>query len=295
MHIQINNRLIGFHQIRVISQKLRIIKLSLKQQDLHMAKPKIGLSMLYCLNEFFKKIPAQILESETAYIEVVDDGFHTLSKQRVQTLKEIGESYNISYSVHAPFADINIASPSKTMLNAMLKRLEKSMAYASALNASIWVFHPGLKTGVSMFYPRMDWLQNLKTTRLLLKKAKDYGVKIAIENVPEPYPFLMKSVEDFLKFYEEINEDIGLVFDVGHANLNGQIGSFLTTFRDKIVHVHLHDNDGKADQHLGIGYGTINWENVAKLFKKISYEKILIIESVEHVKESMQKLKKLLP
>ncbi|MDI6691321.1 MAG: sugar phosphate isomerase/epimerase family protein [Candidatus Bathyarchaeota archaeon] len=258
-----------------------------------MAKPKIGISTLYCLSKPFNKIIAQILEAKASYIEVVDDGFHTLNNRRVQKLKEIGESYNLSYSVHSPFADINIASPSKPMLKTMLKRLEKSMVYTNALNASVWVFHPGLKTGVSMFYPNMDWLQNLKITRLLLKKARDYGVKIAIENVPEPYPFLMKSVKDFAKFYEEVNEEIGLVFDVGHAHLNGQIESFLTTFRDKIVHVHLHDNDGKADQHLGIGYGTINWENVTNLFKKISYNKILIVESVEHVKESMQKLREL--
>jgi endonuclease IV len=55
----------------------------------------------------------------------------------------------------------------------------------------------------------------------------------------------------------------------------------------------LHDNDGKEDQHLGIGYGTINWENVAKLLKKAAYNKTLIVESVEHVKESMEKLRKL--
>ncbi|MEM3623482.1 MAG: sugar phosphate isomerase/epimerase family protein [Candidatus Bathyarchaeia archaeon] len=258
-----------------------------------MQEPKIGLSTLHCLSEPFKKMTNKILEARTNYIEVVDDGLHTLNKRRVLKLKEIGESHNLKYSVHAPFADINIASPSKSMLNAMLKRLEKSMAYANALNASVWVFHPGLKTGVSMFYPDMDWLQNLKTTRLLLRKAEDYGVKISMENVPEPYPFLMKSVQDFAKFYEEISEEIGLAFDVGHANLNGQIENFLTTFRDKIVHVHLHDNDGKADLHLGIGYGIIDWENVAKLFKQISYNKILIVESVEHVKESVEKLRKL--
>lgn len=258
-----------------------------------MVEQKIGLSTLYCLGEPLEKITNKILEAKINYIEVVDDGFHTLDKRRVSILDTIGKSYGLKYSVHAPFADINIASPSKPMLKAMIKRLEKSMAYANALNASIWVFHPGLKTGVSMFYPGMDWLQNLKTTRLLLRKAEDYSVKIAIENVPEPYPFLMKSVEDFAKFYEEINDDIGLVFDVGHANLNGQIERFLTVFKDKIVHVHLHDNDGKEDQHLGIGYGTVNWENVAKLLKKAAYNKALIVESVEHVKESMEKLRKL--
>jgi len=258
-----------------------------------MAKPEIGLSMLYCLSEPFKIMAKHFMKPETTYLEIIDDGFHTLNMQRVSMLKNIGESYGLKYSVHAPFADINIASPSKPMLKATLKRLEKSISCASALNAYLWIFHPGLKTGISMFYPCMDWLQNFKTTRLLLKIAGDYGVKIAIENVPEPYPFLMKSVEDFTKFYEEINEDIGLVFDVGHANLNGQIEQFLKAFADKIVHIHAHDNNGKSDQHLGIAYGSIDWKNVANTLKRISYDKIVIIESVEHVEESMRKLKQL--
>jgi sugar phosphate isomerase/epimerase len=258
-----------------------------------MVKPEIGLSMLYCLGKPFKKMTEHLVRAEVAYIEIVDEGFHTLDKQRVSMLKNVGESYGLKFSVHAPFADINIASPSKPMLKAMLKRLEKSISYASTLNAYVWVFHPGLKTGVSMFYPDMDWRQNLKTTRLLVKIAGDYGVKIAIENVPEPYPFLMKSVEDFTKFYEEINEDIGLVFDVGHANLNGQIERFLTVFEDKIVHMHVHDNDGKGDQHLGIGFGNIDWKNVANALGRISYNKVVVIESVEQVEKSKHRLKQL--
>jgi sugar phosphate isomerase/epimerase len=234
-----------------------------------------------------------LAKTKIAYIEIIDEGFHTLNKQNVSMLKNIGRSYNLKYSVHAPFADINIASPSKPILNATLKRLEKSIAYANDLDAYMWVFHPGLKTGISMFYPGMDWIQNLKTARLLFKIANDYGVKIAIENVPEPYPFLMKCVEDFTKFYDEIDENIDLVLDFGHANINGQTERFLTAFADKIVHIHAHDNDGKDDQHLGIGYGTIDWKNIANLLKKISYNKVIVIESVEHIEESVQRAKQL--
>ncbi|NWG11210.1 sugar phosphate isomerase/epimerase, partial [Candidatus Bathyarchaeota archaeon] len=111
-----------------------------------MVKPKIGLSMLYCLGESFKQMTEDLTKLPTPYVEIIDDGFHALSKQRVSTLNTIGKSYNLQYSVHAPFADINIASPSKPMLKTMLKRLEKSISCANALNAYIWVFHPGLKT-----------------------------------------------------------------------------------------------------------------------------------------------------
>jgi len=259
-----------------------------------MVKPKIGLSTLFCLSEPFKKMTEHILRTAATYIEIVDEGLHALNNRRVQILNELAVSQGLKYTVHAPFADINIASPSKPLLNAMLKRLKKSITYAIALNCQVWVFHPGLKTGVSMFYPGKEWVQNMKTASLLFKFANDHGVEAAIENVPEPFPFVMKSVEDFTRFYNEVNEDIGLVLDIGHANINGQIEPFLTTFADKIVHIHVHDNHGKSDQHLGIGYGTTDWKKVANLLRRISYDKIVTIESVEHIKESMQKLKQLL-
>ncbi len=247
--------------------------------------------MLYCLSEPFKNMAKHIVEAEVKNIEIVDDGFHTLNKKRVMALKETGASYDIKFSVHAPFADINIASPSHHMLKAMLKRLEKSIKLSRMLEAYMWVFHPGLKTGISMFYPQADWKQNCKTAHILYKMAKDYDVRIAVENVPEPYPFLMKSVDDFQKFYKEIDVDVGLVLDVGHSNLNGQTERFLNTFQDRIVHIHVHDNDGTGDQHLGIGYGTVNWAKFAKLLKENRYCGMVVVESVEHIKESVQKLK----
>ena len=259
-----------------------------------MVKPKIGLSTLYCLSEPFKKMTEHIIKADTTYIEIVDEGFHTLNKRRVQVLNELAASYGLKYTVHAPFADINIASPSKPLLNTTLKRLKKSILYASALNCQIWVFHPGLKTGISMFYPGKELTRNLKTARLLFKFANAHSVEAAIENVPEPFPFIMKSTEDFKRFYSEVNENIGLVLDIGHANINKQIELFLTTFSDKIVHMHAHDNYGKSDQHLGIGHGNINWEKVANLVREICYDKIITIESAEHVDESVNKLRRLL-
>ena len=259
-----------------------------------MPKPKIGLSMLYCLGEPFNKMVQHLATVKTPYIEVVDDGLHTLSKKRVSILNEAGKSNGIEYTVHAPFADINIASPSKPLLNATLKRLKQSIAYTSALNAKVWVFHPGIQTGISPFYPGTDWKQNIESTRALHKTAEEHGVNIAIENVPEPYPFVMKSVEDFAKFYNETNLNIGLVLDVGHAHLNGQIELFLKTFAGKIAHIHASDNMGETDQHLGIGYGKISWQRFAETLKEIAYDKTVIIESVEHVEESLRKLKQLL-
>lgn len=259
-----------------------------------LSRLEIGLSTLYLLGKPFNEMVRKIASVNVSHIEIVDDGLHALTGRRVAILKDIKESYNMKFSVHAPFADINIASPSNSVLKAMLKRLESSMRLASLLEAYVWVFHPGLKTGVSMFYPGEDWKQNCKTARLLYKIAKKYSLEIAIENVPEPYPFLMKSVEDFDKFYGEVSEPIGLVLDIGHSNINGQTERFLKAFADIIVHIHAHDNNGKDDLHLGIGYGTVNWYRFTSLLREISYNKVVVVESIEKVAESVNFLKSML-
>jgi sugar phosphate isomerase/epimerase len=259
-----------------------------------MSKPKIGLSMLYTLSEPFNKMVKHLATVKTQYIEIVDEGLHALNKTRIQTLNETAKTYDLTYTLHSPFADINIASPSKPMLNASLKRLKQSMAFASALNAKVWVFHPGMKTGISMFYPNEDWKQNIQSIRLLCKAAEEYNVQIAMENLPEPFPFTMKGLKDFNRFYEETNMDLSLVLDVGHANISKETTRFLQTFKDKIVHVHASDNMGKMDQHLGIGYGKINWQELAQTLKEVAYDKTVMLESVEHIEESLQKLTQLL-
>ena len=125
-------------------------------------------------------------------------------------------------------------------------------------------------------------------------KNTGYGLEIMLENVPEPYPFIMKNVENFTKFYKETNLDIGLVLDFGHANINHEIELFLRTFKGKIRHMHASDNMGELDQHLGIGYGKIDWQRIAETLREIAYDKIVMVESVEHIEESLVKLAQLL-
>jgi sugar phosphate isomerase/epimerase len=259
-----------------------------------MSKAKVGVSMLYCLGESFNRMISHLGTLGTSYVEILDDGLHELDKKRVATLKEVAKSFDLKYSLHAPFADINIASPSKAMLNASMKRLKQSIAFANAMDAKMWVFHPGAKTGISPFYPGADWKQNSQSISELSKNAEDYGLNIALENLPAKYYFLMSTPEEFVRFYRETNLPVGIALDLGHANLEGHIQSFFNMLADKIVHIHASDNDGSDDQHLGIGDGKIDYDWLKQVTNKMRYDKSIIVESITNVPESVQKLKKLL-
>lgn len=258
-----------------------------------MERVKIGVSMLFCLGKPFSSLIQHLRSINVKYVELIDDGLHALNSRRVKILKEIADLQGFKYTVHAPFADINIASPNPTLRNTILKRLENSMNYARQLNCQLWVFHPGLKTGISYFYPGQDWRINLDSVKKLLKTSRNYGVEIAIENVPEPHSFLVRNVNEFSRFYHELKEQLGMALDIGHANINKEIQDFLHKFSDKIVHMHASDNNGKRDAHQGIGKGTINWRKVAETIEKIGYNGIIIVESVEHVEKSVKTLRQL--
>jgi len=259
-----------------------------------MSKPKVGVSMLYCLGESFNRMVKRLGKMDTKYIEILDDGTHDLNKARIAVLKEAAKSNNLTYSLHAPFADVNIASPVKPLLNASLKRLTQSLSNASAIDAKMWVFHPGQRTGIGQFYPGHDYKQMYQSLELLYSKAEEFGINIAMENLPAKYWFLMNSPEEFQKMYKETNLPIGIALDLGHANLEGQIQPFFNKLADKIVHIHASNNDGSDDQHLGVEDGNIDYIWFAGTLKKIGYNNAVVVESMYKVTESIQKLKCLL-
>jgi len=256
---------------------------------------EIGLSMLFCLGEPFSNMLKHLTEFDVRSLELVDEGLHALSQKRVAVLRRIALDKGLEFTVHAPFADINIASPNPVLRRVMLKRLEKSLGYAHELKCKQWVFHSGWKSGVSEFYPNLDWQTNLRSVRSLMATARRLNVDIAIENTPEPFSFLVKHMRDIALFYSELgnNMGLGMAFDVGHANTTKEIFDFIDKFGDKIVHVHVSDNEGKYDQHQGVGYGKIEWKAVAKALKAIKYKGVIVCESVDHVLESLETMRHL--
>jgi sugar phosphate isomerase/epimerase len=52
----------------------------------------------------------------------------------------------------------------------------------------------------------------------------------------------------------------------------------------RIVHVHIHDNHGDADEHLVPGEGSIKFGPIVDEIKKIGYEGFVIVELFEPTK-----------
>lgn len=255
---------------------------------------KLAVSTLFCLHKPIVEALADLLLLDTANIELVDAGPHALNGERVQTLLDLKDSRGLDYSIHAPYADMNLAADDPHMREAVIQRLETTMNWASQLEARAVVFHPGNSTAMERVDPGMAWSLNLETIRRVLDVADELGVQALIENVPEPFPFVMKSADDFSRFFDELGTDAGMVLDVAHANIRGETPEFIRRFSSRIRHVHVSDNQGDLDTHLPIGDGAIDWDGTIRALKDIGYDDWVTIESYSGVTESLNLLTGLL-
>jgi len=259
---------------------------------------ELGLSLLFLLSKPLRealRVLPRARELGVTVVELVDEGPHHLDGRRLRMVKKALSDHDLSVAIHAPFVDMNIGSPHEPTRRFMMKRHFRSMEMAHELEARAWVFHPGLLSGLSLFSPGVEWSCCLRSVRELYAKAEELGLDIFLENGTEPVPFLLKKVEDFKAFFSELEDlEVGLALDLGHAKLCGQVEAFIEAFPDRIGHVHIHDNDGRSDLHLGLGSSDTDWEAVVSRLKEVGYKGPLVVESVEGVWESLSFLKPLL-
>jgi len=109
--------------------------------------------------------------------------------------------------------------------------------------------------------------------------ARQRGIRIAIENTEETNHFT--TPRQLLSEYPP--EFLGLCYDSGHGNMANRHGlDELETLTDRLIALHLHDNDGTGDQHKLMFTGTVDWPRLAKLIAQSSYRDCVSSESNNH-------------
>lgn len=226
--------------------------------------------------------------------EIVDEDTLRLNERRAKSLQKLKRKLDLTYTVHAPFEDLNIATLNMRRRETTLTALQRSIELAAKIDAEVWVVHPGLYSGLSWAYPRRQWDLNLEAIEILGEKARLLGMNIAVENMPR-HSFILGSCRDLELFLAERSVSRSkLTFDIGHANTYNQVNEFLRQFSDRIFHVHLHDNHGECDEHNVIGQGTVPWSALKGSLAKKSFQGLMVIESVKGTLESYRKAKSML-
>jgi sugar phosphate isomerase/epimerase len=256
---------------------------------------KIGLSTY-----FFPYDPVEIAIEKLAktgvkYIEIIRGLPHfppeNTENYDLKRLKGLIGSYNLNISVHAPFFDLNLGSVYKEMRKFSVNQFKKCIEFCSEIGADLMVIHPGYSSllKIKELYRKAED-EFVEALREVVDYGVLRGVKVALENMQSHYFFAYK-LNSLLVLAENI-ENLGITLDIGHAFIMKQeekrprpeeeiAQEIRTGLRPFLNHVHIHDNRGKRDEHLGLGKGEINFSPIVKALKEIDFEGRIISEAWE--------------
>ncbi|MBQ9160676.1 MAG: sugar phosphate isomerase/epimerase [Methanobrevibacter sp.] len=246
---------------------------------------KIGASTLAGIDHKLEDSLEFIENLGLEYAELV----HQYPFEKIEA--EVLESYNLKYSIHAPFMDVNIASLQKKSRLSSIEQIKTSIDLANEIDAEAVVVHPGSIPFLANKYFKDKVYE---TTNNSIKELGDYGKDLGVLATIENMPTFEGMIYQNLKDLDEVltSYDMAMTLDIGHANHVGYAPDEMIF--DSIKHVHAHDNFGDDDAHLALGEGSIDLNHIINVLEKKNYNGIYIIEvnDYDSIKKSYNYMKK---
>jgi len=251
--------------------------------------------------EYYVNVPLDRLEERLDFL--VREGFHpeirmtsvdylmSLAEADFERLRGLIEKRSLSVFTHGPFFGLDIASLDKSTSEYSARSLMRGLEVTAALGGRIMVMH----TGFLPFFSRggrRHWFRNWSQRMpVIVESALELGVALALENSWEDRP----EVLEFLLDVRPAGE-LKVCLDTGHLNVFSRlpISRWWKVLGEKVVALHLHDNDGLSDDHLPPGKGTFDFRTLINLLKTCDPLPLIDLEvDHEHAVEGRRYLESL--
>jgi len=204
----------------------------------------------------------------------------------IEDLLDYKKKYGFNYLVHNYFPPpeedfiLNISSQNTALRQKSVEFARKSIKVSYLLGSPIYTIHTGYLTDLHLshdgehFLPDRDYVNVrrdvaikclIDSVEILCNYASTFNIHIGLENLfPESskYNFslmcALEDIDEILSYFSTIN-NLGILLDLGHAylsskllnfNLNHFLNVLMSKYKEKIIELHLSDNNGKKDIHL---------------------------------------------
>ena len=192
------------------------------------------------------------------------------------------------HGIHAPVMQayengrwvgpLNLASSDAGARAQAVAEAGHALHVARRIPAAVLVAHVGLPRTQAQAVPDARAAAR-RSVEELQRMAAPLGVRIAVEVIPNELSragSLVHFVEHDLEELE--GAPVGICLDFGHAHLDGDLIDAIETVSEHFITTHVHDNRGRADDHLVPFEGTVDWPAALTAVQKVGYEGALIFE-----------------
>ena len=199
-------------------------------------------------------------------------------KEIAYKIRAMADSKGVIFNqAHAPFGG-GIVNYTKNLV----PKFPQSMEVCRILGVKCIVVHP---LQVIPYYNHEEEMfeKNMEFYSQLVPLAKEYGVKIGIENMWQRHLVTNRICDDvcappaeLCRYFDTLNERFPGVFtvclDIGHVALCGrEPEDAIYTLGSRIGALHVHDVDYIDDLHTLPGVGKLKWDRICKALADIDY------------------------
>lgn len=210
----------------------------------------------------------------------------------VKSYLEDIKKLNLSIGIHLPM-ELNTCENINYISNSWVIFIEKINNELSEFNVKYYNMHLGYAITSRYLNKKQNYLDN--SVKFLNKLANKLNCSITIENTYSnggDISNIGTSVDEFEYIFNNVNKDnIKFCYDSGHNLINKS--NYLNNLNSMIEVVHLSDNDGKKDIHIGLGKGKLDLNEVINIINLKVKTVVLEINYLE-IKNSLDILENLL-
>ncbi len=216
------------------------------------------------------------------YLELAMDppmAHHSLLLADKKSIQKALQAHGLGLLCHLP-TFVTTADLTENLRRASIDEMHQSLRVAVELGAEKVILHPSMAFGMGAFVVPTIKGYAFDFLAEMVDAAKTLGIGICLENM-FPRNMLGVTPEDFSEIFAAF-PGLRLTLDTGHANIGDEKGlrlqSLVQQFGTRIGHLHFSDNNGRQDEHLAIGQGSINFDQLVRDLRVIGYDDTLTLE-----------------
>lgn len=192
---------------------------------------------------------------------------------------------NIEKHLHAPFWDLCLGSANTQIKDVTKFYFDYAYRIAEELKCDTVTIHQGFVPNTSYID---NWINRSKIFWLEFFETHKADIIMCMENLLEYDP------RTFIEIIDGVNRShLAVNLDIGHTNCNSKTPTleWIKQLGERIKYVHIHDNFGTKDDHLGLGKGTMNIVEILNALNEYTPKAIWALEcNTDDMEESIEYL-----
>lgn len=203
----------------------------------------------------------------------LDEASLALPRSWHQDIAQRLRGAGLACAVHLPFMGLEPGSADPSRRAHARVQIRLAAELSKLYGAAHMIGHPGFVAardgeGRSESSPAPGWLERFCETWMPIPDLA--ATPLFLENIYDITPRVLLVL---LAALDLPPASVGICFDAGHWNYfsggrsRQDMPEWIQAYAPHLRHLHLHDNDGSSDQHLGLGQGNIPFDLLLKTLK----------------------------